>query len=583
MNLHIVNRFNYFLIIFMIITIVVLTPLLNAQNFQKIDSLELSLKFAEDPKDKVETLLNLTNELKNNDPAKALNYAQEAYNISEEIDYEKGILNSMVQMAEVYWILNDFKTAMKFGVKSKELAEESDIPEKLALSLRIIGLIYFDLGDYDKSSKYFFECLKLHEKINDREGIGKSLNSIGNLYYEQRNYDKALEYYFRAFNISKEINDHVGLSRGLNNVALIYMHREEYDKARQYIEESIVINKESNYRQWVGVNYMNLGLINQNLNNNNLALEYYEHALSVFKEMNSYSLINQCQIILGIYFYKINEIERSLEYATKALNEGKKQGLKKNVYNSAELLSKIYLAKKDTLNSFKYDIIKHRMKDSLDIEEKVTGLSKLELKYEFDKKEQEKRIEQQRKDFIITIIVISMIFGMIVIVLIFFRQRIKARYVRLEKQKLEGELDFKNKELTSNVMSLMKKNEILTEISKKLRKVEKEALRTETKEAVNNIAYEIQESTKEKIWQEFELRFNQVHNDFYNKLNKQFPDLWPSEQRLCAFLRLNMTTKEIAELTGQSVPTLEKARYRLRKKLGIANSEVNLITFLSQI
>jgi len=53
--------------------------------------------------------------------------------------------------------------------------------------------------------------------------------------------------------------------------------------------------------------------------------------------------------------------------------------------------------------------------------------------------------------------------------------------------------------------------------------------------------------------------------------------------KLCAFLRLNMTTKEIAELTGQQIHTLENARYRLRQKLGITSSDVNLVTFLAQI
>ena len=62
-----------------------------------------------------------------------------------------------------------------------------------------------------------------------------------------------------------------------------------------------------------------------------------------------------------------------------------------------------------------------------------------------------------------------------------------------------------------------------------------------------------------------------------------FPDLSPSEQRLCAFLRLNMSTKEISELTGQRISSLETARYRLRKKLGITNSHINLITFLNNI
>ena len=129
----------------------------------------------------------------------------------------------------------------------------------------------------------------------------------------------------------------------------------------------------------------------------------------------------------------------------------------------------------------------------------------------------------------------------------------------------------------------MKKNEVLSAISDKLITIKNQAVKDETKDAINKISKEIQKTTEEEIFEEFELRFKQVHSDFYNKLVQRFPELSPSEQRLCAFLRLNMTTKEISELTGQQPSSLETARYRLRKKLGITNSQMNLITFLSQI
>jgi hypothetical protein len=68
---------------------------------------------------------------------------------------------------------------------------------------------------------------------------------------------------------------------------------------------------------------------------------------------------------------------------------------------------------------------------------------------------------------------------------------------------------------------------------------------------------DLERTRDSSIWNEFELRFNQVHNTFYQKLNEKSPDLSPNEQRLCAFLRLNMTTKEIASITGQSIRSIE--------------------------
>jgi len=94
---------------------------------------------------------------------------------------------------------------------------------------------------------------------------------------------------------------------------------------------------------------------------------------------------------------------------------------------------------------------------------------------------------------------------------------------------------------------------------------------------------ELENEIDTNSWKEFELRFQDVHQNFYEKLQKLFPDLTPSERKLAAFLKLNMSSKEISVITGQSIRSLEVARYRLRKKLGITNQDVNLIGFLSDL
>ena len=553
------------------------------QDFQKVDSLEMSLKLAENVNDKVDILLKLSNEFNNNNPTKALNYAQKAYSISEEIDNKKGILNSMNNLAWSYLRITDYKMAMEFAVKAKELAEELNLVKELSKSLYIIGIIYIELGAFDKSAEYFFESLKLSEQINDKEEIGKIFSGIGSINLEQKNYEKALEYYFKSLKIAKEINDRIGIARGLNNIAAAYGDMDDYSKAYKYFEEALEINKKLMNKKSEAINYLNLGIINLNLKNYNVAFEYLQQALLIYENLNHPLFIARCYRCLGDYFLITNNIERSFEYATKAFEEGKKHEFKTVIHNSAELLNKIYLSKDDTLNAFKYDIIKYRMKDSLNIEKSNKELTKLELQYEFNKKEQEKKIEQQRKDFIILIIIICLIFGFIVIVLIFARQRIKIKNVRLEKQKIELELNSRNKEFTTNVMCIMKKNEMLSEISKKLIQIESDTVKRETKVALKKIANKLLKSNDKDIWEEFELRFNQVHSSFYEKLTQKYPELTSNDLRLCAFLKLNMTSKEISEITGQRIGTLEMARSRIRKKLGISKTQIDLITFLAKI
>jgi len=172
---------------------------------------------------------------------------------------------------------------------------------------------------------------------------------------------------------------------------------------------------------------------------------------------------------------------------------------------------------------------------------------------------------------------------MIILFLFLSKYRLKSKFAILEKEKVESELDIKNRELTVNLISLIKKNEMLSGISEKLVQFERNAKGIEAKEIITLISNEMRNSTNDKMLNEFSTRFQEVHAGFYESLLKSYPDLTPNELKLSAFLRLNMTTKDISELTGQELPAIDKARYRLRKKLGIANSDTNLVSFLSNI
>jgi DNA-binding CsgD family transcriptional regulator/uncharacterized membrane protein YciS (DUF1049 family) len=205
----------------------------------------------------------------------------------------------------------------------------------------------------------------------------------------------------------------------------------------------------------------------------------------------------------------------------------------------------------------------------------------MEQQYNFQKLQQAIALEQHRKDFVKIMFIVGLTASLIIILLLYSRLRIRARHNRLQKQHIERELEFKNQEMTVNVVALMKRNEILTSLQTRLKNIETNASKDDVKKAIRQISTEIGNMTDKDILSEFELRFKQVHKDFYDNLIKNYPDLWPSELKLCALLKLNMTTKEISELTGQTIATIEKARYRLRKKLNINSSDVNLVTFLS--
>lgn len=152
--------------------------------------------------------------------------------------------------------------------------------------------------------------------------------------------------------------------------------------------------------------------------------------------------------------------------------------------------------------------------------------------------------------------------------------------IKLRNEKLEAEIHHKNKELASAAMHLVQKGELFTKVKEELVKLKKTAPAEKGSEDVKKLIRIISEEDRtEEDWEHFALHFDKVHSDFLVALKEHFPKLSPNELKLCAYLRMNLSTKEIAQLMNISVRGVEISRYRLRKKLQIP-TETNLFEYL---
>jgi ligand-binding sensor domain-containing protein len=164
--------------------------------------------------------------------------------------------------------------------------------------------------------------------------------------------------------------------------------------------------------------------------------------------------------------------------------------------------------------------------------------------------------------------------------LIEIEQQKERELSQLEEKKIESELRHVNNLLAASTMNLVVKNEFIETIKEELKAVKKKGNAIETKMALEQIVKEIDTSLRlQEDWNQFEYHFDQVHGDLLKRLRDEFTDLSPNEQKLCVFLRLNLNTKEIANLMSISIRGVELARYRLRKKLRLDKGQ-NLSKFI---
>lgn len=164
--------------------------------------------------------------------------------------------------------------------------------------------------------------------------------------------------------------------------------------------------------------------------------------------------------------------------------------------------------------------------------------------------------------------------------LLFTRAEFNEQKLLLEKENLEATINLKNAKVASNTVNLIHLNEILLSIKELIAEIKKEkdsAVNLNILTKINRIIdHELQ---GDQHWNEFEEIFNQLHDNFMQRLKTSFPELTPRDMRLCAYLRMNFNTKEIAPLLGISVRGVEDTRYRIRKKLKLS-SEANITEFI---
>jgi DNA-binding CsgD family transcriptional regulator len=152
--------------------------------------------------------------------------------------------------------------------------------------------------------------------------------------------------------------------------------------------------------------------------------------------------------------------------------------------------------------------------------------------------------------------------------------------VSLRNEKLNLEMIHKEKELANATMLIIQKNEILHKLKNELTKIKNvlpdDLLKNELNATIKRIGKEID---NEKQWQVFNTHVEQVHEELFKKLKTHYPDLTPRELSLCAYLRMNISSKEIATLMNISARGVEISRYRIRKKLRL-DREANLAEFM---
>lgn len=469
-------------------------------------------------------------------------------------------------------------------------------------TLQKLALIYSHKGNHKDSYDKLWQALLLADTLKFKDEKAFIYRDIGRHYSYYKRKKKALKFLNLSLNLRKDLNkDKEERKEELANAYLAFVatFRElnDFKSAKIYLDSSAAFLKNSTVlRDKAFFTFENAVILNSQ-GNSKEALKEFEVSLQWFsKELPAFEVLIYAYV--GDCYKNLKEYKKSETYYLRALELSKRYNVHKDftplIY---ERLSNLYII---IGNKDKAFISLKKAKDLDDLyfdSRSATNRPLLEIQDEFleEKKRQvialkEQRIYQLEQDEKVVFLERILLFGFIVFLILFgilfiynIRSKHKAEKKILRKkrefdiQKNKEVIELKNKELATSVIKLIEKDAFIDQLKEKLSSGDGEIDRREAKQIINSISINNLEN-----WSEFETRFVSINKRFYTKITKRFPDLTANDQRLCALIKLNFSSKEIAKLLNMSNESVHTTRSRLRKKLDISRA-TNLKKFIASI
>lgn len=448
---------------------------------------------------------------------------------------------------------------------------------------------YFEQGNYLQSLNYDLKALTLAEQTGDTALISRCYNKIGSVFLVQKDYSRAGDYFKKVLTLSEKTRDKNVMAEALNNLGNVHEAAGNHTSALPNYAKSLKLYEELRSKAGIAICSSNLGIVYSELGNDTLAASYHFKALALDEEIKSPSGIACDALHIGEFYMSSKKYKEAERYLLRSLAISDTLNNLSGQKDASEKLSRLYSTTGQHQTALDFYQRAAQANDSLLNEEKNKELTRLEMSYEFEKKETIAKTVQEKKDLMAAaglrrnkLIAAGLILLLIVIItaILYARKKDKLLFetekqlLTLEQQRLNEELKHAEKMLESYTKTMIQKSELLEKFENEI-----ETLRNlKSKELYDEKITQLDYLNKitiltEEDWQKFQELFEQVYIGFFVRLKEKLPGLTPAETRLMCLTKLQFTGKQMADALGVSLDTIKKTRYRLRKKLADPETE----------
>lgn len=551
------------------------------QDDRRVDSLQALLPATDDS---LNYLINstLVVEYFYRDIEKAKKHIDAEIDIAIKNQYKGRLADGYIHKAAYFANVGHADSSFYYFELAVEMVEANNISSHKARLYTNYGTTCNNLGYWDRG----LEMLQKSQKVIDATRPDtfltiRNYSSMGGIHGELKNYELSNQYFDKTYFLAQAINnkDEMMWSRMMKGTNLL--ETDEVEKAKRYFKECLSFYKSSGQKFEEARALSNYGNALQSQDSLLMAKAIYTQGKILGDELGFLDIKIEFLERLAVINMDLDDHKAAITLLKESLPMNIEMGSIINQARDHKFLATCYTKVGNYSKAYNNLEIYIELNDSIMSAEKVKDINELESKYQTEKKQQEiiileekaKRNALERKGMIGTIIGLMFLFGML-----FYAMRQRLKNNKLAKEKAEQELDFNQKELelrkqelTAYALQIAQKNELLETIKSDVSQLK--TSNTESRDLqkiVNTISIN---QTDDESWESFRKRFLAVHKDFEKDVQDKFPKVTVNELRIMALLKMQLSSKEIANILNISAEGIKKARYRLRKKLGMESGE----------
>lgn len=360
----------------------------------------------------------------------------------KEVGDKQGVINAYHALSYLAKQKNNPDQALSHINNAIEIARTVNDTTSLADVLNSMGNLYKDMGLFKNAIDRYFEALGLWEEIGDSTGLSIAYGSIGLMYYYQNDYEEALEYNFKKLSIVQSKGELWEESKTYNTLANIYNARAQHDSALWFNRKALDLNKEMNYRSGLVAAFHNMAFTLLMKSEIDSAYFYGHKAVELARSIND-PLLDNALVTLGKIYRAREDYPAALQHVLEAYRMGKKQKRPLVISEAAALVSDLYnlTGRKDLAYNYLKEF--HQINDSLKNDVFHKKITRLDLQYEYDKKQeaaefsrmQERLLQESRisrQELFLKGLLIMVLLLVIIAALYIRHSRFRARYARMD-------------------------------------------------------------------------------------------------------------------------------------------------------